>query len=315
MTIHGLQIGRNAENSLGIRPQKAYFQAVILIIKGVPMNQNISVNEVKTQPPPALSTEAAKALVFDHWLFLQKLARRRFPDDDNMAHQAQDFILEKLQENDWKRVQSWQGQGKFTTFLAVLAGRLMTDFVRARFGHRRPPAWLQAKKDPIWHDAYRSLMIERYEREETVGILQTRYPEFEDIQIRQLVATVIGHCTRQPQFREETVSMEAVGESESGESLPEQQLMPDQKELMEILQHYIQGETESVPAAVAPLLDKLKAKIHLDDEDRLLLRLRFCEGLKMPAITKMLNLTGDPYKRINKLIRQLQQACEQASLA
>ncbi len=268
-------------------------------------------NRMKTQDNPG---DTPKALVFNHWLFLQKITQKRFPEDDNMAHQALDFILEKLQENDWKRVRAWEGQGKFTTFLAVLAGRLMTDFVRARFGHRRPPAWLLAKKDPIWRDTYRSLMIERYEREETIGLLQTRYPDRDPSEIRQLVATVIGQCNRQPQFKEDNVSMESVAESQSDDTIPEQSLTPDKKELLEILQNYIQGELDSVPASIEPMLNKLRSRLQLSDEDRLLLRLRFCEGLKIPTIKAMLDLSGDPYKRLNKLILQLQQACEEASL-
>ncbi len=306
---HDTHHRQNAEYLLGSWPIQAYVGWVILLIKGVPMYQNNTMRKQNSNPE-----DAAKALVFDHWAFLQKLTQKRFPEDDNMAHQALDFILEKLQENDWKRVRAWEGEGKFTTFLAVLAGRLMTDFVRARFGHRRPPAWLLAKKDPIWRDAYRSLMIEKYEREETVGLLQTRYPEHDPAKIRQLVATVIGQCNRQPQFKEDNVSIESVAESQSDNTIPEQSLTPDKKELLEILQNYIQGELDNIPASIEPMLNKLRSKLQLSDEDRLLLRLRFCEGLKMPTIKAMLGLSGDPYKRLNKLILQLQQACEEASL-
>jgi hypothetical protein len=46
--------------------------------------------------------------------------------------------------------------------------------------------------------------------------------------------------------------------------------------------------------------------------NRLLLRLRYRDGLMMPGIVRLLQLEGDPYKRINKLIAQLRKACQRA---
>lgn len=56
----------------------------------------------------------------------------------------------------------------------------------------------------------------------------------------------------------------------------------------------------------------MRGLLDLTEEDRLLLRLRYRDGLTMPAIVRLLQLEGDPYKRMNKLIAQLRKAYQQA---
>lgn len=65
---------------------------------------------------------------------------------------------------------------------------------------------------------------------------------------------------------------------------------------------------------MAEVQKRLREHVRLSDEDRLLLRLRYVDGVDMKTLVSQLQLSGDPYKRINKLIRQLRRACVQAGL-
>jgi DNA-directed RNA polymerase specialized sigma subunit len=90
------------------------------------------------------------------------------------------------------------------------------------------------------------------------------------------------------------------------------------KQLIEVLMECIQADDsqadEPVDESIKDLLGDLKTRINLSDEDRLLLRLRFCKGLKINEINQMLQLEGNLYKRINGLIEELRNACRQCGL-
>ncbi len=286
--------------------------AVQLISKrrqGAPMNTESQ--PVFTLP---LSEEAAKKAVFDHWDFLQSLARRRFPNDFNTAHLALDYVLENLQEQGWQRVRTWTGQGKLATFLAVLTTRLMTDYVRKTYGHQRMPRWLAEKSDPIWRQAYQLVILERYARQEAVEQLKTCYPELATETIYQIVAEVSARCPTRHRYQDcQAVGIDEIAEPGGSELSPEAEIEPKPQELLEVLVGYISGEA-TVSAGTQALLEKLNSYLHLSDEDRLLLRLRYLEGLPLEQVVKLLHFKGDPYKRLNKILNSLRLACERAGL-
>lgn len=107
-----------------------------------------------------MTPEQAKAKVFEHWKHLDALARRRFPRNENLAHEGLLYMLNKLEADEWKRVRAWPELGNFLPFVATLAARLLTDFARERFGHIRQPTWLTAKHDPVWEAAYSTASVD-----------------------------------------------------------------------------------------------------------------------------------------------------------
>ncbi len=262
-----------------------------------------------------LTSDSAKDLVFEHWNFLTSLARKRFPGDNDLGDQALSYVLDKLEEQNWQRVRCWDGCGSLATFLAVLAGRLMTDFVRSRFGYNRPPVWLQEKKDVVWRKAYKLYAVDKYERREAIEVLYADVAEGSRETVEEIVNTVYSKCTQQARFSEGNVEIDQIVESaaEDGEISDD---VIDNKQLIEVLLEYIQsGDSPAetvVDKSINDLLTHLKLHIKMSDEDRLLLRLRFCEGLKVKEISQMLHLEGNPYKRINGLIDDLRRACQKS---
>jgi hypothetical protein len=254
----------------------------------------------------------AKAKVFEHWGQLDALAKRRFPKDENLAHEALLYVLKNLEADDWRQVCTWRGSGHFLPFMTTLASRLLTDFTRTKFGHLRKPVWLAEKSDPLWDLAYRLLIVENYTRHEVIERLSLGEPQRERWFIEEVVTTIRRRCPREPQYREP--STEAGAEQADVELSPEEQLRIQEKEVLEALSAYLQGDAPSITPRVSELLARLKGYLHLSEEDRLLLKLRYQEGLKMAAIVQLLNLQGDPYKRLNKLIAQLRQACQEVGL-
>jgi hypothetical protein len=279
------------------------------------MLYNVS-QEERAPPASLLTPDEAKAKVLDHWHRLDALARRRFPKDQNLAHEGLLYVLKHLEAEDWRRVRAWQGLGQFLPFLSTLAARLLMDFARTRFGHIRRPAWLTEKQDPLWDTAYRLLMVERWSRHEAIEQLLLSRPERERWFIDEVVSTIRTRCSDQVLAVAQPADAGLEQADEGGG--PDLELMIQDKEMVEALQGYLQGEGDpdaSVNLRVSELLTRLRGFLHLTEEDRLLLRLRYRDGLTMSAIVRLLQLEGDPYKRINKLIAQLRKACQRAGYA
>jgi hypothetical protein len=260
----------------------------------------------------SITPEQAKAKVFEHWGHLDALAKRRFPKDENLAHEALLYVLRNLEADHWRRVCTWRGSGQFLPFMTMLASRLLTDFTRTRFGHLRKPIWLAEKGDPLWDLAYRLLIVESYTRHEVIERLSLGEPQRERWFIEEVVTTIRRRCPREPQYKE---SLTEAGAEQADEELgPEEQLRIQEKEVLEALSAYLQGDHPSITSQVSELLARLRGCLHLTEEDRLLLKLRYQEGLKMAAIVQLLNLQGDPYKRLNRVIVQLREACQEVGL-
>ena len=263
-----------------------------------------------------LTPEQAKEKVFEYWNDLDALSKRRFPGNENLAHQALLDSLDYLEVNEWRRVCAWEGKGPFLTFLITLVSRLLTDYSRKRFGYIRPPKWLQEKSDDLWNEAYKLLVIKQYERQETIEMLYNSGKNQNLSEIEEAVITIQGKCLlRSRQQHENTISLDSCADPRSTENEPLRELTLNSAELIEILLHYLQTtENCQLPSYIQDGVLRLKSLIKLDEKDRLLMHLRYAEGMSLKAIVKILNFQGDPYKRLNKLTRELNQACQEAGL-
>ncbi len=266
----------------------------------------------------ALTVEAAKNLVFDHWDFMTGVARKRFPNDNDMGDQALSYVLDKLEEQEWQRIRGWDGCGSFSTFLAVLVTRLMTDFVRSKFGYHRPPTWLKEKKDAVWLKVFKLCTVDKYERREAIEILSSdTSSEISSEALEEIVRVVYSKCTKQARFSEDNIGIDQVQEASSMD-VDKRDNIINNKRLIEVLVEYIQSDANTVVTTdddtINNLLSHLRSIITMSDEDRLLLRLRFCEGIKVSEIGQMLHLEGNPYKRINELVDDLRNACRKCGL-
>jgi hypothetical protein len=270
-------------------------------------------NEIKASFNLPLDEENAKQLVFDQWKFLSRLAERRFPKDDSMAQEALLFVLEKLETGQWKRVRAWEGQGAFHTFLAVLTARLMTDYTRSKYGHHRTPTWINRKNDTAWTKAYQLIIFQNYSRLDAIEILSASYRERQRWYFEEMVATILAKNNRPARVIESQIPIDAV-EDTSSYSVPEESFKISEKTLLEAVIEYLSNGEESLDQEdheVQRLLSLLNIELSMSEEDKLLLKMRYCDGMTISAITKALNLKGDIYKRINKLIRHLTNACTQ----
>ena len=213
-------------------------------------------------------------------------------------------------------MRSWEGKGSFLTFLITLASRLYTDYARQQFGYSRPPKWLQDKSDETWRKAYRLLQVEHYERREAIELLHSYFPDQALPDLEQMVAEILSRCLHRLQLTETTLALDQCEEPASLQQAPLQALMLHPNELIEILSHYLEGEdSQALPPQVQTGILRLQSQLSLNETDRMLLYLRYVEGLSITVIVDRLHLSGSPYKRLNRLIESLQHACQQTGLS
>jgi len=79
--------------------------------------------------------EAWRRFVDEYSRLVLYVARRHTPDYD-ASMDAYTFVLEKLREQEFRRLRGYaaDGRGKFTTWLVVVSRRLCMDFHRHRYG-------------------------------------------------------------------------------------------------------------------------------------------------------------------------------------
>ncbi|HEX4628311.1 MAG TPA: sigma-70 family RNA polymerase sigma factor [Gemmatimonadales bacterium] len=89
-------------------------------------------------PDPAARDQAWAHFLTRHSRLLLHTARRVSHDRDG-AMDAYAFVLERLREDDHRRLRAYaaDGRSKFTTWLVVVARRLCLDSLRQRYGRAR----------------------------------------------------------------------------------------------------------------------------------------------------------------------------------
>jgi len=275
----------------------------------------VHLNNVVALP---LSPSQAKERVLSHWNYLDRLCQRRFPFSENLAHESLLFVLEQLEKDNWHRIRTWQGKGNFSTYLTTMSARLLTDFQRKKRGHIRLPQWISLQSDPAWSCAYQWLIVDKYSRQEATHRLQHSYPEKDVWFITEIIRTVLARCDAQLQHSEVEVELDAVTDYEPALFYSDAELEYTDEDLSAVLWQLLQdGAPPHSPVfhRICELVSRLKPHLKLSQDDRLLLRLRFIDGLDMKKIAQHMHLKEDPYKRLHKILKGLRHSFQMAEMS
>lgn len=250
------------------------------------------------------------------WEHIKKLFTRRFPKDENLSLEASQYVLAKLEENDWKRVRACQGRN-MEAFLTTVVSRLLSDFWKGKFGQLRPNTWLKKQTDPIYQTTYR-LLVSRHLRQDIIEILSTSDPKREKWFLIEVVNLVMKNCPM-PLEHQNCPLPEEESTHEDGNDVsvvqlshffsPQKQLeLQEQEVILRFLQKLLQNTADLSDDETDKLWKWLNQSIHLNEEDALLLRMRYQNGLTTRAIAQALggHLTPSQVdKRLKKIIKGL----------
>lgn len=259
----------------------------------------------------------SKEMILANWDLINRLARRRFGNSP-MAEEAALRILDQLLENGADRLQGYTGRGDPAAFLAAVSWRLMEDFARSRFGRKRPPRWIR-HLGGIWEKLYQLLCMERIDIMEAVAMVAQSTISADSgaaveeaaWAIRQQVRDCGAHQGLEVEFDEEETSR--VHRTNDAGSQVEYLEMKEKNALFEELLSVLTALPEDCIIENAGRLNLLH--IDLGTEERLLLRLCYCDELPVARAGEMLGINRHQvHGRLRRLLARLRSELAAAGL-
>ncbi len=250
---------------------------------------------------------------------LDRMAHNRFYDLV-LAEEAASYTLKCLSENNWERLSQFKGEAKPETYLKVVCGNYLEEYSRKKFGRPRPPKWL-VDQGPLWVVAWKMMCIERQLQESVVDRLTKEFQREKQIVV-QAIRTIHGKLPwcghKHMEIPESSLSKD---NDEEGASLIENQedtgsqAFSEDASLIEslfIISSFLNQDVDT------HLLLELQAKhfqdanhlekainvfhdkLHLSDDEIIVLRMIYQDGFKMKDIAQTLRLTHYQPGRIAK---------------
>jgi RNA polymerase sigma factor (sigma-70 family) len=230
--------------------------------------------------------------VFEEHLLMADELIRRICSRHRLSHdEAEDFhsfALLKLIEDDYARLRSFQGRSRLRTFLTVVLHRLFLDYRVQKWGKWRPTAEVrELGKTAIELD--RLLSRDGQTLENAVEILYTRSRG--SLTRRELVALANRLPQRQRQRQEQLENLD---------------LIPTDGGVEECIRNRdLERASKRIGSALVKALRDVPA------EDRLILKMRYEDGLKVREIAAALGLeTRSLFTRFEQCHRRLRAALE-----
>lgn len=259
-----------------------------------------------------------KEQITAHIDLLDRLAAKRF-GDNNLADEAVLYALEQFKADNWRRLEAYTGQAKFSTYLASISFRLFEDFARKRFGRVTMPEWIK-KLGRTWQQLFRLLCLERLSMVEAIDNITTNH-SVSDAEAEDAASTILSEVTNCGHRRghthsadEETLEQQAAGQASATDG--ETVLAETQKN---ILFQTIFGKLLGNPGnqeMAQEFSNVLDQPVILSSEEKLLLKLCFQDGLSVSDAGRMLDLnTNQAHGRMRRLLGKIKAELAQAGLS
>ena len=255
--------------------------------------------EVKTGPQPERLSAADRAsyegLLLEHLEFIERtvasVARRNAVapwDAEDLAAQ----VKLRLMENDYAVLRRFEGRSRLTTYLTTVIHNLFRDFRIKRWGKWRPSAAAKRLGD-LGVQLEALLYRDGFGTRESFAILRDRFAvEATDQELESLAARLRARTTRRI---ETDATLDRLESQERGD------------------RGVRQGERDAALARVSKALRLVLAS--LEPEDRLILRMRFADGLTIRAIAGALDLEQRRmYTRVQRLLVEVRRRIEDAGI-
>ena len=255
-----------------------------------------------------------KDILLAQWSLIDHMATRRFPG--SLAEEAALYVLEKLQEDNCRRLRNHDGRAAWPAFIGLLTSRLLEDFSRKKFGRLRPPAWLR-KLDGIWLELYDFLCRQRLAPDDAVEMVLMRTTAAQK-RVEEAAWTILGRitdCGRHQGLEVELVENESPSDSigQNHRQGPEETMAAAERRLF----FSLLLETD-VDAAQMAGLDRLVAVLResrMSAEERLLLQMIYRDQIPVREAGRLLGLNvNQVHGRLRRLLARLRQNLQQAGL-
>lgn len=267
-------------------------------------------------------SEYWKKQVFDekHWKSLNRLSLRKFPDT-NTADEAMLYVIKKLEENDWERVRKYTNKSTFKTYLLTVAGNLMEDFSRSKFGRPRPPKAISALGD-LYEEVYRLLCLKRMPREDVIQFLtlrKKRDPAITEEAIAVVLAKVpdCGKHTDMPvSVDPENFDQNILADLSLHHLTPEElQEALESASILEAVRFLLTQDEPSDDSKIKTLVMQFRSHVKFKPEECLFLRMIYQEGLKVSPAGRKFGWNADKAQgKHRRLLERIKKAIEKSGM-
>ena len=261
-----------------------------------------------------MRSEDIHKYVFDK-KFLKKLDAKaeKIFDDPALAIEATTFVINKLEENDWKKPKKCKDESKFDRCINRMSSNLIIDFLRKVRGYKRPPKWIKELGN-LWVNIYQLLC---FNKNTETDVIETYFHEDID-QIESIINEILAkdsHCGEE-NYINVLYDDEKRADSHTENVLKNYQ---EQNVLNQIFRIILDDSIEEIKIpdhkAIQKCIEKFKSNISLDDQQRIFLKLIFEDGYKIVKAGKKVkwnkNQADGQYRR---LMNQFRNALELSGL-
>ncbi|MCK5516913.1 MAG: sigma-70 family RNA polymerase sigma factor [Desulfobulbaceae bacterium] len=260
--------------------------------------------------------------ITDHWPLINRLAGRRFVDT-NLAEEAALFVLNKLRDNNCRRLRGFRGRSKVSTFISSVTVRLLEDFSRHKFGRGRPPQWI-SDLGGIWVTLFQFLCLQRLNLTDAVEAMKSRVAGTKKEQVEEKALTILELVVNCGQHQRLEVSFNDTGEDQLNDqdeltghhSTPEETLLKNERTVLFDLLFKEQVEGRNCTAAAHSFTSLLQQPIRLSAQERILLKLRFQDEISVSRIGRMLKMNSNQiHGKMRRLLKRLRYDLDRAGIS
>jgi RNA polymerase sigma factor for flagellar operon FliA len=217
--------------------------------------------------------------------------RRRLPREEAQEFRSWTFL--KLMDNEYAILQKYEGRASLRTYLVVVIERLSIDYQIARWGKWRPSARaLELGPEAVQLESL--LFRDGYTAREAVQILLSRG---KTSLTEDALLEIASQLPSRPRRARELSPLPASLAAETGQAdggLLKRERAEERRKLREVLDVALRG---------------------LSEEDRLIARLRFVNGLPPSRIAAALKLeVKDLYRRVEHMKKRLRKRLEKEGI-
>lgn len=261
---------------------------------------------------------------------LDKLAIKRF-GDQTLAEEATEYVVSRISAENWQLLDSFNQRSKPETYLYAVIHSQFEEFSRKRFGRPRPPEWLK-RQGELWVKIWKEICLERQLDTSVIERL-SQIKAHSLVFLKDIVRTIkariprCGESVRQEQsVADPEENVQHVMQGYDNELLNNTTLEPDRQLHWECYQEFLKTLSLLLQGRLSPLSATNEAgqqkafvnfqkKCKLNEQETLLLRMVFQDGVKKNVAAKSLGMKPHELTRtVNQALERIRNSMREANL-
>jgi len=264
-----------------------------------------------------LNNHFTKNWILNNIDLIDRIANKRFPDSP-LAIEATNHVIDELENKNW--LQGKKCNARLSTYFITVVKNMIENFSRKKFGRPRPPTWIK-RKGAFWVDIFKKLCLEKMS---VTDVLESTAESKKKMNRYRLAEEAVYEILSKEINCRESVQKRMV-ESDNDDTKPDSTLnTPDllfsQKEQLRLthaLLSLITSDKIDLPeyGHIKSRIILLKTKLKLKNEEQLLLKLIYLDGLNpSDASRKMLWTTHKGNSLHRRLLEKISNVIDEVGL-